>query len=60
MNSVSNHRILVIEDDTAIRATLIDILEINNGVGTRSSPATNGQEGVDLASAATTAPSMPS
>ncbi len=46
MNSVSNHRILVIEDDIAIRATLSDILEIN---GYAVIPATNGQEGVDLA-----------
>jgi two-component system sensor histidine kinase/response regulator len=43
MNSASTARILVIEDDTAIRATLIDILELN-GYGVIQ--ATNGPDGV--------------
>jgi two-component system, sensor histidine kinase and response regulator len=46
MNPAPNQTILVIEDDTAIRATLSDILEIN---GYAVIPATNGQEGVALA-----------
>ncbi len=46
MNSASLARILVIEDDTAIRATLVDILELN-GYGVVH--ATNGPDGVALA-----------
>lgn len=46
MNSASSPRILVIEDDPAIRATLIDILEFNDyGV----IHATNGPDGVTTA-----------
>jgi two-component system sensor histidine kinase/response regulator len=46
MNSASNLRVLVMEDDTAIRATLVDILELN-GYGVIQ--ATNGPDGVAMA-----------
>lgn len=46
MNPTTHHRVLVIEDDAAIRATLSDILELN---GYAVIPAANGEEGVALA-----------
>ena len=46
MNATSNIRVLVMEDDGAIRATLIDILELN-GYGVIA--ATNGPDGVEMA-----------
>ena len=46
MNSSSSQHVLVIEDDNAIRATLIDILELN---GYAVLHATNGEDGVALA-----------
>jgi two-component system, sensor histidine kinase and response regulator len=46
MSSASSQRILVIEDDAAIRATLIDILELN-GFGVIQ--AGNGRDGLALA-----------
>ncbi len=46
MSSAPNARVLVIEDDTAIHATLTDILELN-GYGVIH--AENGPDGVDVA-----------
>jgi two-component system, sensor histidine kinase and response regulator len=46
MNTTSSANILVIEDDSAIRATLIDILELN---GHKVIHAINGLDGVALA-----------
>ena len=46
MNATATLTVLVMEDDTAIRATLIDILELN-GYGVIH--ATNGPDGVALA-----------
>jgi signal transduction histidine kinase len=46
MNSTTSHHVLVIEDDTAIRATLIDILELN---GFTVAHAINGIDGVAMA-----------
>jgi signal transduction histidine kinase len=46
MNATSNPSVLVMEDDTAIRATLIDILELN---GYCVIHATNGPDGVAMA-----------
>jgi signal transduction histidine kinase len=46
MNPASSANVLVIEDDSAIRATLIDILELN---GHKVAHATNGLDGVALA-----------
>lgn len=45
MKSATNARIVVIEDDPAIRATLIDLLELN---GCTVSFATNGADGLAL------------
>jgi len=46
MNPSSNQHVLVLEDDAAIRATLVDILELN---GYTVTPAANGADGVALA-----------
>jgi two-component system sensor histidine kinase/response regulator len=46
MKSVTNVRVLVVEDDTAIRATLVDMLEFN---GCEVIQASNGPAGLDLA-----------
>src|SRR3954468_17430566 len=46
MNSTANATILVVEDDSAIRATLIDILELN---GYTVLTAANGPDGLVLA-----------
>ncbi|HVU24632.1 MAG TPA: hybrid sensor histidine kinase/response regulator [Opitutus sp.] len=48
MNPPSNARILVVEDDTAIRATLVDILELN---GFEVVQASNGPDGFQRAKA---------
>src|SRR5882672_6465248 len=48
MNSLPNARILVVEDDTAIRATLVDILELN---GFEVVQASNGPDGLERAKA---------
>src|SRR3954462_8460965 len=45
MKNASNLRVLVIEDDTAIRATLIDILELNDF---KVINATKGTDGVAM------------
>jgi len=46
MNAPNNARILVVEDDTAIRATLVDILEFN---GFEVIQASNGPDGLERA-----------
>jgi signal transduction histidine kinase len=46
MNAPNNVRILVVEDDTAIRATLVDILELN---GFEVVQASNGPAGLEQA-----------
>jgi two-component system sensor histidine kinase/response regulator len=46
MNPAAHARVLVIEDDPAIRATLIDLLELNGCV---ASFATNGTDGLAVA-----------
>ena len=46
MNATTTARILVVEDDSAIRATLIDILELN---GYSTLQAANGPDGLALA-----------
>jgi signal transduction histidine kinase len=46
MNTSSSQQVLVIEDDAAIRATLVDMLELN---GYAVIQATNGEDGLDLA-----------
>ena len=43
MNTSNQTRILVVEDDTAIRATLVDILELN---GYEVVQASNGPTGL--------------
>ena len=48
MNAPNNARILVVEDDTAIRATLVDIIEFN---GFEVIQASNGPDGLERAKA---------
>jgi two-component system sensor histidine kinase/response regulator len=55
MNSPPNARILVVEDDSAIRATLVDILEFN---GFAVVQASNGPDGLERAKAMETQPDV--